>query len=187
MKNKKGLIIAIIIVAVVLCLSCCCCSSVIMFGKTEKENEESSEPSTSSALSTEIETSVITTSEIETTVESTTETEAIVSEEKKQVIVSGYGKSMSEDNTPIVTIYYEFTNLTSEDTTFVGSFADSVTQSGHSLYSLAYVDEEAVSQVVPPNGSIVVGIVYEVVDDSPIYVEITDLFGKEVYLKETLE
>lgn len=185
MKNKKGLIIAIVIVAVVLCLSCCCCSSVIMFGKTE--NEESSKPSTSSAFSTEIETSVITTSEIETTVETTTETEEIVSEEKKQVIVSGYGKSMSEDNTPIVTIYYEFTNLTSEEATFVGSFADSVTQSGHSLYSLAYVDEEAVSQIVPPNGSIVVGIVYEVVDDSPIYVEITDLFGKEVYLEETLE
>ncbi len=104
------------------------------------------------------------------------------------VIISGYYKSFDENNSPILTIYYEFTNTTGKEVSFADLFADSVRQSGKMCWS-TYLDEEAVSKKLSNNESIKVCFIYAVNDEydtSPFEVKLTDLFGKKTYLSEEL-
>lgn len=143
---------------------------------------------TSSRLS-EPPTQAVTTAE--TTAPETTEAETTEAETlpvgKKKVVVAGYKKSMNDSGAPIITIYYEFTNNTSEESSWARSFSDNVSQGGKELMSSGYTDEAAVSQTVAPGETVTVGIIYEAVEDVATEVEITDLFGQEVFLKDTLE
>ncbi|MBR3667717.1 MAG: DUF5067 domain-containing protein [Ruminococcus sp.] len=110
-------------------------------------------------------------------------------EAEPTVIIAGYQKSLNENNTPILTIYFDFTNTTNQELSFADCFADSVTQSDHSLYCEKYIDDEAFSKKLQPNETIKIGIVYVVNDEndtSPFEVKLTDLYGQKTYLTETL-
>lgn len=160
---KKALFI---IPLAALCLASC---------GTTQTSSELSEPPTMAVVTTE--------APAETTTEATEPTEI----GKKEVVVAGYKKSLNDSGAPIITIYYEFTNNTSEESSWARSFSDNVSQSGTELMSSGYTDDSAVSQIVAPGETVTVGVIYEVVADVATEVEVTDLFGQEVFLKDTLE
>lgn len=154
--------------------------SLVSCGSTDSSSKPPLPPTNASSVITLPETEPITTE---------SKTEATTSAPVQTVVVAGYSKQM-DDNVPVLTVYYDFTNTFEEETSFVSSFADDVTQSGKPLFTIKYVDEAEISRRIQPGESVHVGIVYEVNDPSdttPFTVTLTDLFGKTTYLEETLK